>query len=164
MGKLIEQIEATTPNLLFTGSDTYDIMFSDSTRGDISLSELGSGEGSGDDNFTMFDTSLFTGSTIDIGSTVVKENESSVSGITTEGKTGTTEFETDVNESSDITEGTDVTLEGSGTSFEGSGASTDEFTQETQVSVSEYDSMFLILYRIILYYIIDISIFSKLIY
>ena len=164
MGKLIEQIEATTPNLLFTGSDTYDIMFSDSTRGDISLSELGSGEGSGDDNFTMFDTSLFTGSTIDIGSTVVKENESSVSGITTEGKTGTTEFETDVNESSDITEGTDVTLEGSGTSFEGSGTSTDEFTQETQVSVSEFDSMFLTLYRIILYYIIDISIFPKLIY
>ncbi|XP_011062335.1 PREDICTED: papilin [Acromyrmex echinatior] len=139
MDKLIEQTETTTPNLLFTGSDTYDIMFSDSTRGDISLSELGSGEGSGDDNFTMFDTSLFTGSTIDIDSTVVEESESSISEITTEGKTGTTEFGIDVNESSDITEGTDVTLEGSGTSFEGSGASTDEFTQETQVSVSKFD-------------------------
>lgn len=149
IGKLIEQTEATTPNLLFTGSDTYDTMFSDSTRGDISLSELGSGEGSGDDNFTIFDTSLFTGSTItDIGSTVVEESESSISGITTEGKTGTIEFGTDVNEPSDITEGTDVTLEGSGTSFEGSGASTDEFakeTQVTQVSVSEFDSTFLIL-------------------
>lgn len=142
MDKLIEQTEATSPSS-FTGSDIYDTMFSDSTRGDISPSDLGSGEGSGDDDFTMFDTSFFTGRTSE-------ESESSASGITTElqSKTGTTEFGTEVTESSDILE-TDVTLEGSGTTIdegsgtspeEGSGASasTDEFTQ-----TSESDSMFL---------------------
>ncbi|XP_011689368.1 PREDICTED: papilin isoform X5 [Wasmannia auropunctata] len=139
IGKLIEETEATSPSSLFTGSDTYDTMFSDSTRGDISLSELGSGEGSGDDNFTMFDTSFFVGSTIDIGSTVVEESESSVSEITTEGKAGTTEFGIDVTEPSDITQGTDVTLEGSGTNPEegsGANASTNELVQ---ASTSEFN-------------------------
>jgi len=143
IGKLIEQTEATSSSSLFIANDTYDIMFSDSTRGDISLSELGSGEGSGDDNFTVFDTSFFASSTIDIGSTV-KESESPISEITTEGKTGTIEFEIDVTES-DITEETDVTFEGSGISpKEGSGTSTstDEFVEETRASTSEFDSRF----------------------
>lgn len=139
----MEHTEATS---LSSGSDIYDTMFSDATRGDISPSELGSGEGSGDDDFTMFNTGFFTGST---DSTGVPESESPVSGITTESKTGTTEFGTEVTESSDITEGTDVTLEGSGTTIEegsgtspeegsGASASTDEFTQ-----TSESDSTFL---------------------
>lgn len=133
----------TPPSSLFTGSDIYDTMFSDSTRGDISPSDLGSGDGSGDDDFTMFDTGFFTGSTVD---TTVEESESPASGATTEGKTGTTEFGTEVTESSDTDE-TDVTIEGSGTTIEGSGtspeegsgasASTDEFTQ-TSVSDSTF--------------------------
>ncbi|XP_077270107.1 proteoglycan-like sulfated glycoprotein papilin isoform X5 [Temnothorax americanus] len=147
-GKLIDQTEATSLSSLFTKNDVYDTMFSDSTRGDISPSELGSGEGSGDDDFTMFDTGFFTGSTIGTESTDVEESESPVSGITTEGKTGTTEFGTEVTES-DITEGTDVTLEGSGTTIEeessispeegsGASASTDESTDEfTQTSGSD---------------------------
>lgn len=137
MDKLIEQTEATSLSSLFTGSDIYDTMFSDSTRGDISPSELGSGEGSGDDEFTMFETDFFTDSTIN---TAVEESESPVSEITREDKIGTTEFGTEVTEQSDITEETDVTLEGSGTSSEeGSGASTptDEFTREIQVSTSD---------------------------
>lgn len=153
MGKLIEQTEATSLSSSFTGSDIYDTMFSDSTRGDISPSELGSGEGSGDDDFTMFDTGFFTDSTIDTDFTAVEESESPVSEITTESKIGTTEFGTDsdATESSDITEGIDVTLdgsestieEGSGTSPEegsGASASTDEFTQ---ASTSESDGTFL---------------------
>lgn len=149
LGKLKQTSEATPLSSLITGhdneSDIYDTMFSDSTRGDISPSELGSGEGSGDDDFTVFNTGFFTGST---DSTGILESESPVSGITTEDKTGTTEFGTEVTESSDITEGTDVTLEGSGTTIEegsdtspeegsGASASTDEFTQ-----TSESDSMF----------------------
>lgn len=115
-------------------------MFSDSTRGDISPSDLGSGEGSGDDDFTMFDTGLFTGST---GSDVDSNSASPFSGITTEGRSGTTEFGTEMTESSDIT---DVTYEGSGTTSEegsgtspeeGSGATTDTFTEETTVNVTE---------------------------
>lgn len=148
--KLIDQTQAT-PSSPFTGSDLYDTMFSDSTRGDISPSELGSGEGSGDDDFTMFDTGFFTDSTIDTDSTTVEESESPISEITTEGKTGTTEFGTEVTESSDITEGSDVTLEGSGTTIEegsgtspeegsGASASTDEFTQTSE---STSDSTFL---------------------
>ncbi|KAL6256089.1 hypothetical protein P5V15_013324, partial [Pogonomyrmex californicus] len=156
IGKFVEQTEATPLITLSTESDIYDTMFSDSTRGDISPSELGSGEGSGDDDdFTMFDTSLFTGSTVDTDITAVEENKSPVSEITTEGKTGTTEFEIEVTESSDVTKGTDVTLEGSGTTIEdefdtipeeGSGASTstNEFTEEitteeTQASTSQSD-------------------------
>jgi len=144
ISKLIEQTEATSSSSLFIANDIYDIMFSDFTRGDISLSELGSGEGSGDDNFTIFDTSFFASSTIDIGSTAVEESESPIGEITTESKTGTIEFGIDVTES-DIIEETDVTLEGSGiTSEEGSGTSTstDEFAQETRASTSEFDSRF----------------------
>jgi len=144
IGKLIEQTEATSPSSLFIARDTYDIMFSDSTRGDISLSELGSGEGSGDDNFTIFDTSFFASSTIDIGSTAVEESESPISEITTEGKTGTIEFGIDVTES-DFTEETDITFEGSAISPEegsGTSTSTDEFAQETRASTSEFDSRF----------------------
>ncbi|XP_072747679.1 papilin isoform X3 [Anoplolepis gracilipes] len=141
IGKLIEQTEATS----FTGSDPYDTMFSDSTRGDISPSDLGSGEGSGDDtDFTIFNTNFFTGSTIfDTDSTAVEESESPIK-ETTESGTGTTEFGTEVTESSDLTEGTDVTFEGSGTTVEegsgtspeeGSGASvsTDALSEETTV-------------------------------
>lgn len=153
IGKLIEQTEATSLSSPFTGSDIYDTMFSDSTRGDISPSELGSGEGSGDDDFTMFDTGFFTGSTIDTDFTAVEESESPINKFTTENKIGTTEFgmDSDVTESSDITERTDVTFEGSGSTIkegssispeEGSGASasTDEFIQ---ASTSESDGMFL---------------------
>jgi len=148
----LKQTEAIPLSSLTTGhdneSDIYDTMFSDSTRGDISPSELGSGEGSGDDDFiTVFNTGFFTDSTDSTGATL--ESESPVSEITTESKTGTTEFGTEVTESLDITEGTDVTLEGSGTTIEegsgtspeegsGASASTDEFTQ-----TSESDSMFL---------------------
>ncbi|XP_036145237.1 papilin isoform X3 [Monomorium pharaonis] len=141
--KLIEQTEATSQSSSFTGSDAYDTMFSDSTRGDISPSELGSGEGSGDDEFTMFDTDFFTDSTVDTDSTVAEESESPVNG-TMEDKIGTTEFGTEVTEQSGITEETDETLEGSGiSSEEGSGASTftDEFTRETQTSTLESDGM-----------------------
>lgn len=131
-------------------------MFSDSTRGDISPSDLGSGEGSGDDDFTMFDTGFFTGSTV-TGSTAVEESESPVSGVTTEGKTGTTEFGTEVTESSDITGETDVTIEGSGTTIEegsgtspeegsGASASTDEFTQ-TSASDSTFLSNILLQFK-----------------
>lgn len=134
--KLIDRTQATPPSSV-SGSDIYDTMFSDSTRGDISPSDLGSGDGSGDDDFTMFDTGFFTGSTVD---TTVEESESPASGATTEGKTGTTEFGTEVTEPSDITDETDVTIEGSGTTIEegsgtspeegsGASASTDEFTQ-----------------------------------
>ncbi|XP_070527125.1 papilin isoform X2 [Cardiocondyla obscurior] len=138
-----KESEATTISSQFTEGDTYDTMFSDSTRGDISPSDLGSGEGSGDEGFTMFDTGFFTGSTIETESTEEK-SESPVSGITTEGKTGTTEFGTEVTESSDITEGTDITLEGSGTTIEegsGESASTDEFTQTsdtTKLKITEF--------------------------
>jgi len=121
------------------------MMFSDSTRGDISPSDLGSGAGSGDDDFTMFDTGFFTGSTVDVGSTTVEEDASPFSGVTTEGKSGTTEFGTEMTESSDITEETDVTFEGSGTTIEetspeeGSGASTftDAFTEESTMEATE---------------------------
>ncbi|CAL1675129.1 unnamed protein product [Lasius platythorax] len=146
LGKLIQQTELTPLSSPFTGSDIYDTMFSDSTRGDISPSELGSGEGSGDDDdFTMLYTDFFTGSTVlDTDSTAGEESESPVSGITTEGGTGTTEFGTEVTQSSDITEGTDVTLEGSGTTLEegsgtspeegsGASASIDAFTEESTV-------------------------------
>lgn len=165
LGKLIQQTELTPLSSPFTGSDIYDTMFSDSTRGDISPSELGSGEGSGDDDdFTMLYTDFFTGSTVlDTDSTAGEESESPVSGITTEGGTGTTEFGIEVTQSSDITEGTDVTLEGSGTTLEegsgtspeegsGASASIDAFTEEstvegTQASTSavtaESDSKFL---------------------
>lgn len=150
MGKLIEQTELTSLSSPFTGSDIYDIMFSDSTRGDISPSELGSGEGSGDDEFTMFDTSkLFTYSTgFNTDSTAIEESESPVNETTIEAGTGTTEFGTEVTESSDITEGTDVTFEGSGTTIEegsgtspeegsGASASTSAVTEETTVEETQ---------------------------
>lgn len=149
-GKLIEQTEPTPLSSPFIGSDIYDTMFSDSTRGDISPSDLGSGEGSGDDNdFTMFDTSLFTGSTVlDTDSTAIEESESPVNETTMEAGTGTTEFGTEVTESSDITEDTDVTFEGSGTTIEegsgtspeegsGASASTNAFTEETTVEETQ---------------------------
>lgn len=125
IAKLVDQTEATPLSSPFTGSDIYDTMFSDSTRGDISPSDLGSGEGSGDDDFTIFDTTFF----VDKYSTVEK-SDTPVSGATTESKTGTTEFGTEVTESSDITE---ETAEGSGTTIEeetDATASTDETTME----------------------------------
>lgn len=140
IGRLVKQ---TTPlTSPFTESDVYDTMFSDSTRGDISPSELGSGEGSGDADFTVFSTDFFTDSSL--GTSFTEESETPVSGATTEGRTGTTEFEIETTESSDITEETDTTLEGSGTTIEegfdttseeGSGASssTDAFTDITTV-------------------------------
>lgn len=117
-------------------------MFSDSTRGDISPSELGSGEGSGEADFTIFDTSYFTGSTL--SAAVTEESETPVSGATT--GTGTTEFGTEMTESSDITRESDVTFEGSGTTIEegsGASASTDALTEETSIegSTSESGSM-----------------------
>lgn len=149
IGKLIEQTELTSLSSPFTGSDIYDTMFSDSTRGDISPSELGSGEGSGDDNeFTMFNTGSFADSTLDTDFTATEESESPVNETTIEAGTGTTEFGTEVTESSDITEGTDVTFEGSGTTIEeGSGtspeegsdasASTNAVTEETTVEETQ---------------------------
>lgn len=143
LGKLIQQ--PTPLSSPFTGNDIYDTMFSDSTRGDISPSDLGSGEGSGDEtDFTVFNSSFFSSSSFDTDSTAVEESESSTSGITTEGKTGTTEFGTEVTQSSDISEGTDVTYEGSGTTVEegsgtspeegsGASASTDAITEESTV-------------------------------
>lgn len=144
--KVIDQTEVTPLSEPFSESDIYSIMFSDSTRGDISPSDLGSGEGSGDEPFTLFSTDLFSGS----DSTI--ESESTASGISTEGKTGTTEFGTEVTESSDITVGT--TFEGSGTTIEeesstspeeGSGASssdisTDETTESSQTSTATAES------------------------
>lgn len=149
MDKLIEQTELTSLSSPFTGSDIYDTMFSDSTRGDISPSELGSGEGSGDDNdFTMFETNFFTGSTShDTDSTATEESESPANETTIEAGTGTTEFGTEVTESSDITD-TDVTFEGSGTTIEegsgtspeegsGASASTSAVTEETTVEETQ---------------------------
>ncbi|RLU15132.1 hypothetical protein DMN91_013019 [Ooceraea biroi] len=145
IGKLVEQTEATPLTSPF--SDIYDMMFSDSTRGDISPTDLGSGEGSGDEDFTLFNTGFFTGGTSDAHSTTVEESASPFSGVTTEGKSGTTEFGTEVTESSDITEETDMTIEGSGTTIdeefstspeEGSGASAStEATTESGSTESE---------------------------
>ncbi|XP_019882164.2 papilin isoform X4 [Camponotus floridanus] len=155
MGKLIEQTELTSLSSPFTGSDIYDMMFSDSTRGDISPSELGSGEGSGDGDFTMYETKFFTDSTSFDTDSTIEKSESPVNETTIEAGTGTTEFGTEVTESSDITEGTDVTFEGSGTTIEegsgtspeeGSGASastsavTEETVEETQASTSAVTS------------------------
>lgn len=128
ISKLEGETDTTSSGL--SEGDIYNTMFSDSTRGDISPSDLGSGEGSGDEDFTVFNTNFF--------STDEGKSESPASG--TEGKTGTTEFGTEVTESSDITEGTDVTFEGSGTTIEegsgtspeeGSSASTDMFSETT---------------------------------
>lgn len=134
ISKLEGETDATIPSSALSESDVYDTMFSDSTRGDISPSDLGSGEGSGDEEFTVFSTDFFsTGS----DSTDKEESESPASGITTEGKTGTTEFGTEVTESSDII-GTDVTLEGSGSTIEeGSGTSPEEDSSASTDAFSE---------------------------
>lgn len=158
ISKLEGETDATTPSSALSKSDIYDTMFSDSTRGDISPSDLGSGEGSGDDEFTVYSTDFFsTGG----DSTDKEESESPASGITTEGKTGTTEFGTEVTESSDITGMTDVTFEGSGSTIEeGSGtspeedssASTDAFSEtttkgtESSAASTESGSRFLSIY------------------
>lgn len=147
LARLVKQTEATPLSSPFTGSDIYDTMFSDSTRGDISPSELGSGEGSGDDDF-VFDTTFFIDSS---KVTTVEKSDTPISEATTDSKAGTTEFGTEVTESSDITEETDVTIEGSGTTIEeeesGATASTDveETTLEgTQAATTKAGSTFLL--------------------
>lgn len=126
-------------------SDIYDTMFSDSTRGDISPSELGSGEGSGDDDFTVFDTTFFVDSSA--FTTIEKSDIPPVSGATTESKTGTTEFGMEVTESPEIIEETDAMAEGSGATVEeetDTSASSEGTTMEgTQAATTESGSAFL---------------------
>lgn len=144
LARLVKQTEATPSSSPFASSDTYDTMFSDSTRGDISPSELGSGEGSGDEDF-VYDTTFFIDSS---RITTVEKSDTPISGATTDTKPGTTEFGTEVTESSDITEGTDVTIEGSGTTTEeeesDATASTEAEGTTIEAATTEAGSTFLL--------------------
>lgn len=137
--RLVAQTEATPLSSPYTGNDIYDTMFSDSTRGDIQPSELGSGGSSSDDDFTVFDTTFFVDNSL---FTTVEKSDTPVSGAT--GKTGTTEFGTEVTESSDITDESDATAEGSGAFMEET-AFTEEtaLTEETTEGTADTGSTFL---------------------